>query len=307
MSWLLFVAIAVTFDSLRIFIDNYTSDVYFKGKYAVSQKLFFGYFFTIVAIIMFLIFGLNFSIVPVEAFILLFIAGLCSSIAGIPYYRALEIDDSTNVGIFIQLSPVLYLIFGWFLLGETFSPMQLVAFFIVLSAPLLVVFTTRKNSRKIRFRAMLYALTYVIIDIIGNIIFVKESSLGINFVNGLNIIFLGKGIGNLAIVYLVPKWRKRYSFVKKESKGRLFRPLLANGLTSLVKDFSYRGALIAAPAVALASAASDSFEPLVIFFMGIVLTLIWPKFGREKLTKKTVLVHLLATIIAVAGIILMQI
>lgn len=306
MSWLLLVAVAVIFDSLRIFIDNYVSDVYFKGKHAAAQKLFFGYFFTIVAIIMLIIFGLDTSVVTLEVFALLFFAGCLSSIAGIPYYRALEIDDSTNVGIFIQLSPVLYLILGWFLLGETFSPTQLIAFSIVLSAPLLVVFTTRKRSRGIRLRAMLYALLYVIIDVMGNIIFVKETSLGINFINGLSLVLLGKGIGNFVIVYCIPKWHKRYNYVKKENKGRLFRPMLCNCLTTLVKDFSYRGALVAAPAVALASAASDSFEPLVIFFMGIILTLIWPKFGREKLDRKTVLVHLAATIIAVTGIILMQ-
>ena len=306
MNWMILVAIAVIFDSLRIFIDNYVSDVYFKGKYAVAQKLFLGYFFTIASIILFIIFGLDFSAITITAFVLLFIAGLCSAIAGIPYYRALEIDDSTNVGIFIQLSPVLYLIFGWFLLGDSFSPMQIIAFLIVLSAPLLVIVSARKNSRKIRLRAMLYALTYVVIDIIGNIIFVKETDLGINFVNGITLVLLGKGIGNIVIVRCIPKWRRRYNFVKKESKGKLFRPLFCGCLSGLIKDFSYRGALVAAPAVALASAASDSFEPLVIFFMGLVLTLIWPKFGREKLDRKTVLVHLAATIIAVTGIVLMQ-
>lgn len=306
MSWLLFVVVAVIFDSLRIFIDNYVSDVYFKGKQAAAQKVFFGYFFTVVSILMFIIFGLDSEVVTPAAFALLILSGLLNSLAGIPYYRALEVDDSTNVGIFVQLSPVLYLIFGWFLLGESFSPLQLVAFFIVLAAPLLIVFTTRKRSRHIRFRAMLYALLYVVIDVIGNIIFVKETSLGINFINGLSLVFLGKGLGNLLIIYCIPKWRRRYNFVKKESKGKLFRPLLCDGLASLVKDFSYRGALVAAPAVALASAASDSFEPLVIFFMGIILTLIWPKFGREKLDRKTVVVHLFATVLAITGIVLMQ-
>jgi hypothetical protein len=56
----------------------------------------------------------------------------------------------------------------------------------------------------------------------------------------------------------------------------------------------------------MASAASDSVTPVVIFFMGIVLTLIWPKFGREKLNRKNVLVHLVATMLVVIGIVLLQ-
>ena len=306
MSWLVFVVIAVIFDSLRIFIDNYTSDVYFKDKHAVSQKLFFGYLFTIAAIIIATISGFDFLNIPIATFALLLLAGFFHSFSGIPYYKALEIDDSTNIGIFIQLSPVLYLIFGWFLLGEAFSPLQLLAFIIILAGPLLIVFSSRKRSRKIKMRAVFYAAIYVLIDVIGNIIFVKENLSGINFLTEIAIVFLGKGIGNLIIVYCRPKWRKRYKNVVKSSKKKVYRPMLFNFTTTVIKDFAYRGALTAAPAVAIASVASDSAEPIVIFFMGLLLTLIWPKFGREKLQKKVILVHFIATILVVIGIVLMQ-
>lgn len=306
MSWLIFVVIAVIFDSLRIFIDNYTSDVYFKDKHAVSQKLFFGYLFTIAAFIVATISGFDFLNIPIATFALLLLAGFFHSFSGIPYYKALEIDDSTNIGIFIQLSPVLYLIFGWFLLGEAFSPLQLLAFIIILAGPLLIVFSSRKRSRKIKMRAVFYAAIYVLIDVIGNIIFVKENLSGINFLTEIAIVFLGKGIGNLIIVYCRPKWRKRYKNVVKSSKKKVYRPMLFNFATTVIKDFTYRGALTAAPAVAIASVASDSAEPIVIFFMGLLLTLVWPKFGREKLQKKVILVHFIATILVVIGIVLMQ-
>lgn len=306
MSWLIFVVIAVIFDSLRIFIDNYTSDVYFKDKHAVSQKLFFGYLFTIAAVIVATISGFDFLNIPIATFALLLLAGFFHSFSGIPYYKALEIDDSTNIGIFIQLSPVLYLIFGWFLLGEAFSPLQLLAFIIILAGPLLIVFSSRKRSRKIKMRAVFYAAIYVLIDVIGNIIFVKENLSGINFLTEIAIVFLGKGIGNLIIVYCRPKWHKRYKNVVKSSKKKVYRPMLFNFATTVIKDFAYRGALTAAPAVAIASVASDSAEPIVIFFMGLLLTLIWPKFGREKLQKKVILVHFIATILVVIGIVLMQ-
>lgn len=307
MNWLVLVLITVVADSLRIFIDNYTSDVYFKDKHAVSQKLFFGYLFVITAVIVTAITGFEFLTLPITTLALIFVAGLFNSFSGIPYYKALEIDDSTNIGIFIQLSPILYLIFGWFFLGETFSPFQLLAFIIILAAPLLIILTSRKRSRKVKIRAVLYAALYVLIDVIGNLIFVKENLAGINFVTEMAFVFLGKGVGNLLIVYCCPKWHRRFKSVVKSSHKKVFRPLLLNFSTSIVKDFTYRGALTAAPAVALASVASDSAEPIVIFFMGIILTLIWPKFGREKLDRKTVAVHLFATALVVLGIILMQI
>ena len=306
MNWLAFVAIATLFDSIRIFIDNYTSDVYFKENGAVSQKLFYGYTYILISVIILFFTGFDFISQNLMVILLLLLSGMLSSLSGIPYYRALEIDDSTNIGIFIQLAPILYLILGCFFLGETISPSQFIAFFIIIAAPLLIVLSSRKRSRKTKLRAIFFAFLYILIAVISNLIFVKANTESIDFVSEIAILFLGKGIANLLIIYSYPKWRKRFLTVVKSSKRKVLRPLISNTIIGVIKDFAYRGALITAPVVALASAAADSSEPIVIFFMGLVLTLIWPKFGREKLNKKSVLVHLAATILVVAGVILLQ-
>ena len=306
MNWLVLVAAAVISDSLRIFIDNYSSDVYYKGRGAVSQKLFSGYVFIVVGFISLLITGFDFTDINTLTAVLFITAGLISGIAGIPYYRALELDDSTNIGIFTQLSPVLYLIFGWFLLDQTFSPIQLVAFFIILAAPFLIIATTRKRSRKIKLKAVLHAFLYVLIAVIGNVLFVKISTDSQNFVTSIGLLLIGSGIANLFIVYSRPKLRRRYYEVDKKSHHKVLQPLIANAIVRIVQQFTYMGALIAAPTVAIASVSSDSAEPIVIFFMGLLLTWIWPKFGREKLQRKTVFVHFIATVLVVVGIILLQ-
>ena len=307
MNWLVFVGIATFLDSTRIFVDNYTSDVYFKGRGAASQKLFYGYAFIVIAIILAAVAGFDFNPKYLTNFGLFLASGLLSSFAGIPYYRALELDDSTNIGIFTQLAPVLYLVLGWIFLNESFSPLQLIAFVVILSAPLLIIATTRKRSRRIKIKAVLFAFLYVLIAVVSNLLFVKENTAELNFITEILLVFLGKGIGNLIIVYILrPKWRRRFHTVVKESKKKVFRPLIANSFIGFTKDIVYRLGLITAPAVAVASAASDSAEPIIIFFMGLVLTLIWPKFGREKLNRRTVLVHLAATILVVIGIVLLQ-
>ena len=305
MNWIILVLITVTFDSSRIFIDNYVSDVYFKGHGAVSQKLFYAYLFVIFSIILMLITGVDFSN-PLT--LLLFTAsGIMSSLAGIPYYRALELDNSTNLGIFMQFAPILYLILGWLFLGETVSPIQFVAFALVLSAPLLIVATTAKRSRKIKIKAVFYAFLFVAIAVIGNFIFVKQNlkADNLNFFTEMAFVFLGKGLGNLLIIYTKPKWRRRFITVAKHDK-KLFRPLIGSAFFSMTKDFTYRAALTLAPSAAIASAASDSSEPIVIFFMGILLTIISPKIGREKLEKKPIIIHLIATALVVAGVILLR-
>ena len=306
MNWLILVAIAVISDSLRIFIDNYSSDVYFKGRGAVSQKLFNGLMFPVVAFVAIAITGFDFSGTDLTTGLLFIFSGLINGFAGVPYYRALELDDSTNIGIFTQLAPVLYLIFGWFLLDQAFSPMQLVAFFVILSAPILIVLTSRKKSRKIKIRAVFYAFLYVFIAVMGNVLFVKLNNSEQNFVTNISLVQLGAGIANLSIVLSMPRLRRRFKEVNRKSRHKVLRPLFVNGVIRVIQQFSYNGALIAAPTVAIASVSSDSAEPIVIFFMGLLFTLIWPKFGREKLQRKTVFVHLIATVLVVVGIILLQ-
>ena len=309
MSWLFLVAIAVIFDVFRIFTDNYISDVYYKGREVASQKMFSAYGKTIASIIILIVAGFSFTEFDPTTIGLLLFSGALLSLAEIPYYLALGIEDSTNLGIFIQLSPVLYLILGWLFLGDTFSPLQLVAIAIILLAPILIVVTSRKRSRKVKLRAVFLAFIYVLVAVIGNLIFVNTNAENFDthlLIEEIAIAILGTGLTDALTMLCLPKWRTRYRHVRQKSKNKVLIPLSASLTVGLVKSFAYRAALVAAPAVALASAASDSAEPIVIFFMGVVLTLIWPNFGREKLNRKTVLVHLIATILVVIGIVLMQ-
>ena len=309
MSWLILVDIAVLFDVFRIFTDNYISDVYFKGREVASQKMFSAWGKTIVSIIVLFILGFSFTDLPLETIGLLLFAGILLSLAEIPYYLALGIDDSTNLGIFIQLAPVLYLILGWLFLGDTFSPIQLIAIAIILLAPILIVLTSRKRSRKVKLHAVFLAFLYVLIAVIGNLIFVNTTGGNSNthfLAVAITLTILGTGIGDALTIACMPKWRQRYRHVLEKSKRKVLTPLATSLIFGFIKSYAYRAALVAAPAVALASAAADSSEPIVIFFMGLVLTLIWPNFGREKLNRKTVMVHLAATILVVVGIVLMQ-
>lgn len=306
MNWLVLVIIATLLDATRIFVDNYVSDYYFKERDALAQKLFYGYAYIITVIPILMFFGGDLTNASIVTILLLVLSGFMHGFSGIPYYKALEIDNSTNLGIFIQLAPVLYLVLGWMFLGETFSIWQLVAIGIILLAPIIIVATARKRSRKVRLKAVFYSFLYVLIAVISNLVFVQVSDGSLSLVAEISFVLIGKAIANLIIVYSRPRLYRRFKTVAKTSHYKVFRPMLCNHIIGFSKEFAYRGALVVAPAVAVASAASDSVLPIVIFFMGIVLSIIWPNFGREKLTRKNVIVHLIATALAVTGIIMLQ-
>lgn len=307
MSWLAILAIAVISDALRIFIDNYISDVYFKEKGAVSQKIVSGIVTPILGIIILIVTGFSFTEMPPIALALLLMSGVLSSVAGIPYYKALEIDDSTNIGIFFQFSPILYLIIGWIIGDEQFSIIQLLACFIILAAPLLVVITAKKRSRKVRIKAALLAFISIIFYVASGETFIQGNVDGINIFSEIGLVLITKGLSDLLIIGSRRKLRCRLAKVVKSSRRKVLFPINISIVMRVIQEFSYRIGLIIAPSVAIASAASDAVEPAVIFFMGLLLTILWPKFGREKLQKKTVLVHFIATVLVVIGIVILRI
>ncbi len=308
MNWIVLVIIAMLGDAIVIYTDNYISDVFFKGRNSVGQKVFYGWQYVILSTILLFLFNVQFDTLPIQPVLALVGTGLISSISSVFYYRALEIENSTNLSIFFQLSPIFYLIFGWMLMGESIGLLQLLAIAVILMGPILIVLCTRKNSRKTKLRAISFAAIYVTISVLSNVLFVKvKGDTELDFGIAVLFTFIGKGIGNLILTYIVNrKWLKRYRRVVKTNGSKVYLPFFVDGTLSFLKDFAYRGALLAAPAMALASVVCDSIEPIVIFFLGVVFTLVSPKFGREKLDKKSILVRLAATGLVVVGIVLMQ-
>lgn len=306
MEWFLCIVIAVLIGACRIFINNYITDYYFKGKDANAQKNFYWLPFIITGLSLICISGINFGDIPFYTYLFFFLTGASTAIAGIFYYKALELSNSTDFGIFSQLSPIFYLILGWFFLGQSITSIQLIAFFIILSGPILIVLTTRKRSRHLKIKAILYTLLDIAISAIAASIFVKLDSSNINFASEIGLILLGNGIGNAIIMLLKPKWRKRYHFVLKSSHYKVLFPLICDAILEVVVKFARNYALIIASSIALTSAIIDSTKPLVIFFIGILFSILWPKFGREKMNRKTIIVHLIATILVVIGICLIQ-
>lgn len=306
MGWLLCIAITVFAGALCIFISNYISDYYFKGKNANAQKNFYWLPFFIIGFTCLFITGVDFANIPFYIYLIFIFSGFIASVAGIFYYKALELSDSTDFGIFHQLSPVFYLILGWILLDQNINTHQFIAFFIIFSAPILILVTTKKRSRQIRLKAILYTIADILIDAAAAVIFVRFNTSDVNFITEMGFVYIGKGLGNLIIMLLNPKWRKCYHYIVKSSRRKVYFPLTCELIISTAKLFANNLALILAPSVALTSAITDSTKPIVIFFMGILLSLLWPRFGREKMNKKAILVHLVATVLVVIGICLIQ-
>lgn len=303
--WLVLTIIAALAAAIYTFFDNYIVDVFFKGRTPQAQKVFFGpaYLATAVLIALFA----NIQAMEVGNAIGLIVAGALASISYIPYYVALGKEEATSVTILEQLSPIFYLIFGWLILGESISEMQLAAFAIILLSPLAIVLGSRKNSQNSKISIVLLMVGKVTISALANVSVVKFS--GSDLMTSIFYITLGKGLCDIIMSLIFKKWRLRFRQVAKKHRKPLkfYGIFLIDHLLWLVSDFTYYAALTLAPVVAMVSAVAKSAQPILVFVLGIVLTAMWPKFGREKNNRRTIISHFIATVLAVIGIVLMQI
>lgn len=305
MLWLVFAIIAALAAALYTFFDNYIVDVFFRGRTPQAQKVFFGPAYLITAVLI-AIFA-NIQEMEVGNAIGLIVSGALASLSYIPYYIALGKEEATSVTILEQLSPIFYLIFGWLILGESISGMQIAAFGIILLSPLIIVLGSRKNGKKSRFSSVLLMALKVVIVSLANVSIVKFGN-GTDMLTSMFYIMLGKGLCDIVLSLVFKKWRIRFRDVAKKHRKPLkfYGIFLIDHLLWLVSDFTYYAALTLAPVVAMVSAVSKSAQPILVFVLGIILTIIWPKFGREKNNRRTIICHFAATVLAVVGVILMQ-
>jgi len=303
MHWIIFPLVAALLFSFVEFIDNYLVDTYCKklnpkcmsGVYVALELI----ILPIVAIIFRneIFSDFNFSI------ILLFLAGgLFNVIAEIPYYQALKSEDTTGVTLLAQMSPVLALILGAIFLQEIITPAQTVAFFIILVATVIIVLGAGKKRIKLEAKATTLMLLTCLLWVLSDIVFVFNSR-EINLVSGLFFMFFGGTASNIILMVVFKKLRTDLKSFLRKKRTKKFTIMTINEVLCIIAEIFWRLGLLAAP-VAIMSVTGNAAQLIITFFLGIVLTIFFPKFGREKLSRRHVANHAIATTMMVVAVIL---
>jgi drug/metabolite transporter (DMT)-like permease len=301
--WILIAAGAALAATLYTFLDNYSIDVFFKGRTPQAQNMFIGPAYILAGIILMFVLPIH-TVTPLNAAGIIG-SGILASIACVFYYKALGAEDSTRVTLLQQLSPIFYLIFGIILLGEEMSQGKMLGLVVILMVPIVIFMRSKKNSQKTQMRTFTLISVKNVISALANVLIVMFGVGGDPFAV-VAFAVLGKGIGDTGMMLLNKKWRERWKTVYKKNGSKLLGVLSIDCLVWLANDFVYYAAITMAPTVAIGSAVVKGLQPAFVFIMGVVLTLIWPNFGREKIDRRTISTNLIVTIIAVVGIVLMQ-
>lgn len=116
--------------------------------------------------------------------------------------------------------------------------------------------------------------------------------------------FVGEGLFGAAIL-AVPGYRRQFLTLLRRNPGAVMGVNAANELINLGGGLGVRFASLLAP-VALVSAISAT-TTFFVFLFGILLTLFFPKLGREELSARNVIQKGVGGLLVMAGVVLIEV
>lgn len=303
MLWLLFPLGAAIFYSLCNFTENFIVDTWCRRvKPQILKIAYLG--FDVVFMVAMLIWqgpklweGLDLMTILV-----LLAVGTINALASIPYYSALKKDDTTELTLLEQISPVLALIFGIIFLNQVPSMSQGLAFILIMGGMLLTVLEIGQKAIKIDFKSSSLILIACVLWVMSDVVFVMKAD-SVDFWPGFFWLMVGGFISNLIMIAMFKSWRD--DFKKFWKKDRLKKTMALSGtyIPWVIAEILWRMGVLLVP-VAIMSVTGSVMQLIATFILGIFLTLLWPKFGREQLKKKIIVKHAMAMVLIAIGLVL---
>ena len=315
LNYILLLVLAAVGYSFSRFIRNYMVDTLFNSK--TLPSLIFGTAGThiILMILLFALRGFGVFNIPFWSMVMMFIAGLLNTFSQFPSFKAMRIAETVELTIFSQVAPILALVFGFILLGQSINGQHLLGFVLIMIAAIILVFSEKsKSTQKSKIKTAKYVILSSALFVLSDIVLLAgigknyQSFDIFNFIPYFFFFQLGSFAVGATLFILKPSWRKPFLKVffsgRKSSKNFIY--LLVNNFSYAAAETLYKLALITAPAVALLAVVNQVSQLIVTFCLGITLSIFFPKFGREKLSKHILIRHLIAAVFVGMGIVLVS-
>lgn len=304
MNWFIIALITPLAHAAVNHIDKHLISKYLKGG-QVGSLVLFSALFAVVTLPFIGWFNPEvFSIAGGDALILI-LSGFLLVFAYICYFYALDLDEASFVAPMFQMIPVFGFFLSFLFLGEVISGKELGASLVVILGAIILSLEL-EGSGKIKFKRMglLLMAGASFFTAINAVLFkfVTDSQQG--FWVSIFWAFLGKVLCGVLIFFLIKSYRDQFLVVLKENKTSILSLNGLNEALGLLGEGAVSFAVLLAP-VALVQVVSG-FQPVFVLLYGVILTLFFPQFGVESMTKKHLVQKITGISIILVGSILLN-
>lgn len=237
--------------------------------------------------------------VPVFDILILILAGFMSAGAFYFYLLAMEIEETSIVIPLFQLIPVFGYFLGFAILGESLNtPQILSSLLIMIGITFLTLEMDAERKLKLKFKILflvgLSSLFYAFQDVLF-----KKVTVGGDFWVSVFWEYISLAFAGLLIYIFVKKFRLDFIDLFKTSGGKVISLNIGAEILYMIANITNSFALLLAPVVLVFVV--SSYQPLFVFILGVVLTLLLPHIAKEKISNKHLIHKFISILIIIIG------
>ena len=297
MTWILLAFCGPVLWAASTHIDKYLVERFFKDS-GVGALLIF------TALIG--LFGLPFIAAFVDVFAIGATGIAVTSLSGLLYLtamyfylRALQQEEATIIAPLFQTSTLFTYAIAYFVLHERLTGTRLLGGLLIVASAAAISYEPGHRHRfKLGIVAPILACTATLAasSVIFKFFAIKDAFWAVTFWN-----FAGEALFGAAML-AIPGVRRDFLGMFKKSPGAVIGINAANELINLGGGLAARYASLLGP-VSLVQAIGGTTS-FFVFAFGVILSLFFPKLGRESLSRGSLVQKGIAVILIVAGVIL---
>jgi drug/metabolite transporter (DMT)-like permease len=297
MSWLVFAFSGPVLWAISTHFDKYLVERYFKNSDTAVLLIFTALMGTLT--LPFIAFYEPTITGPgLGSIALIMLSGVLYMGAMLLYLRALQTEEASVVAPFFQAAPLFGYVLAYVVLGETLSARQLAGGALIIVGTLIVSLRFRRDAGVFKLRLAILMLACGLALALSGLIF-KVFAISVEFWITTFWLFVGEALFGCAILAIAGYRRQLVAVVSKNAA-----PLLTisgvNELLNLGGALGFRYALLFAPlSIVQAIGATTT---LFVFAFGVALSAVFPRFGRETLSRRELVQKGAAAILVAAGV-----
>ncbi|HEV2212459.1 MAG TPA: EamA family transporter [Gammaproteobacteria bacterium] len=301
MNWLILAFSGPVLWAASTHIDKYLVERYFKHS-DVAVLLVFTALIGLGALPFILCFqpavlGLSFKDTAVIA-----CSGVLYMAAMYFYLKALQGEEASRVAPFFQAGPVFAYALAYLVLGEALSRGQLLGGGLIVCGGLLLSLRSGGGGRRFQLRLAVLMLSCALILAVSSVIF-KAFAVRDDFWSTIFWTYFGEALFGFWLLALPGPRRQFFALLRRHTRAVL-GVNAANELINLGGGLAARYAVLLAPLSLVQAIGSTT--TLFVFLFGVLLSLFWPRYGREDLSRGNLLRKGAAALLVTGGVLVLS-
>ena len=295
MSWIALAFCGPVLWALSTHIDKYLVEKFFKTT-GVGTLLIFTSLIGLIGLPIIWAFVDVFSI-GTTGVIVTSVSGLLYMTAMYFYLRALQQEEATTIAPLFQTSTLFTYAIAYFVLHETLTTQRIVGGLLVMASAAVISYDPDdKRKFKLPIVALVLACTatLAVSAVIFKFFAIKNAFWPVTFWT-----FAGEAVFGAAML-AVPFYRREFMGMFAKHPGAVIGINAANELINLGGGLAARWASLLGP-VSLVQAIGGTTS-FFVFLFGVLISLFFPKFGREDLSRGSLIQKGIAVVLIVAGV-----